>query len=218
MISIKMKKIMFVMLIAIGVGLIPVGLYLSTILESSTNVSGFTDLDGKPVPFIDYVESPAYIRLHASALGKSNVIQLIDNSTTARQEIRHSIDTKTNGTIEFWIRTSSITADTYFRFYDQYNTMAFQVYFIREVGLLWIKHGNHGNSAYTYSWYHCKIEFEYTDGEYKGLEKNRMNFYVNGYQKLTSYPLYGFSISGFRVLTSISQTSSAYLAGFRIIE
>lgn len=178
----------------------------------------FLDIDGKPIPFINYVKEPSNIQLVATAYGKTDAIRLIDNSNTTRQEIRHTIGEKTNGTIEFWILTTSSSADTYFRFYDQYGTMSFQVWFIREVGVFWIKQGNTGNSATNSRWYHYKIEFEFTYDNYKGLDKNRINVWKNGYQKLSNYPCYGFSFDSFRVLTSVSGISSAYISDFIIIE
>ena len=144
--------------------------------DDGSNPNGFT---------VD--EVGGQVNVKDNIAGHDKVVEIYDTSSAYEPELRNSFPTQTNGTVEFWMMSDDVTYATYFRLMDDSATSLYtpgigrvaldenKIRYIDDIG--W-----HDTSKIIYdnTWYHVKIEFECTSGNYRGLAQYEWRFYIDG--------------------------------------
>ena len=163
--------------------------------EIGTDPAGWTvDEVGGTVGIIDSIQD------------HNKVIEVHDTSGAYEPEARNMFSPQTSGTVEFWMMASDVSERTYFRLMDDQATSIYspgigRVAFENNMLRYWDDAGQHDTaiSVNPNTWYHFKIEFECSSGNYQGLSSQSWRFYVNGQQ-----------FGDFNFEDSINNVSNAY--------
>lgn len=168
-----------------------------------------------------YIENVHYVR------DRYDVLEIRDTSKNSGITLVKNLGNKQYGSYEFWFSISNSKKSATFRFTDHGDLAVFSVYYnVANNGQGWLTMTNHyyrtfgspdllyGFSAYS-GWYCIKIDFEFTNGEYKGLAKNTANVYLNTYLTFENFQIRGLDFSKFKVYTGSSDADfSLYLGEF----
>ncbi len=144
------------------------------------------DVNSNPVGFtVD--ELGGSVNVKDNIGGRDKVVEVYDTSSAYEPELRNSFPIQTSGTVEFWMMSDDVTYATYFRLMDDSATSLYtpgigrvsldenKIRYLDDIG--W-----HDTSKVVYdnTWYHVKIEFECTSGNYRGLAQYNWRFYIDG--------------------------------------
>lgn len=140
---------------------------------SFINEVGLNDID---IDFIDSatVDTDTTASIISQLDGHSEILEIYDNDATNVVIIKNNFLNQSNGIIEFWIRTTDITKESYIRLYEN------------DLGIIAINLGIIGSQIKEFSsgswndivailnneWYHISVDFDCTTDIY--------DIYVNG--------------------------------------
>ena len=118
------------------------------------------------------------IEVMESLDGHQKVLQLSDGSTSNSVAYK-SIDNLPYGTVEIWVRTSDASKELQVRFLND-ATFIFQFQIQDNKFQYWdVSHQDIGVNASSDEWYHIKVDFESTGGNYSGLSQWKWQIYIN---------------------------------------
>ncbi|MFX1316942.1 MAG: hypothetical protein ACFE9T_13855 [Promethearchaeota archaeon] len=123
--------------------------------------------------------------------GHHKVLELHDTSETNNDIVAKTLlANPTSGTIEYWIRTNDAEKLCEFRL-DGGLILAELIKFRTRFNHLQCWNGTIWNdiaSVQSNEWYHIRIDFECTNGNYSGLSQNTWKLYLNGGFELGVFP------------------------------
>jgi len=152
--------------------------------------SGFeNDADGSDPVGWDVFEGAGYVNVKDEMLTHKKVVEMYDNTGANHDELHNSFSLQTNGTVEFWMLADDVSEALSIRLMDDTATDVWGP------AIGWIQiyqdYIRYYDDTLTYynvksitdnTWYHVKIEFECSTGNYKGLAQDTWRFYVDGEQ------------------------------------
>ncbi|MFX1414104.1 MAG: hypothetical protein ACFFA2_09720, partial [Promethearchaeota archaeon] len=132
-------------------------------------------------------EGAGYVDVIDEINNHQRVVELYDNDNTNHDELHISFSLQTYGTVEFWVMSNDVSDTFSIRLLDDTATSVWgdgigwiQLY------LDFVRYQDNTSTYYNVkpvsdnTWYHIKIEFECSTGNYQGLAQDTWRFYVDG--------------------------------------
>jgi len=132
-------------------------------------------------------EGAGYVNVKDEMNNHKNVIEMYDNTNANHDELHNSFSLQTNGAIEFWVLSDDVAQTFSIIILDDTATSVWGD------GIGWLQiyqnkfryEDNAGWHVTTKTlndniWYHVKVEFECSTGNYHGLAQDTWRFYVDG--------------------------------------
>lgn len=147
------------------------------------------DDDGSDPAEWDIFEGAGYVNVKDQMINHEKVVEMYDNTGANHVELHNSFSLQTYGTIEFWVLSDDVAQTFSIIILDDTSTTVwgngigwlqiFQNKFRYEDTSGW---HDTTKTLYDNTWYHVKVEFECSTGNYRGLSQNTWRFYVDGEQ------------------------------------
>lgn len=144
------------------------------------------DVGSNPTGF-NVREGAGYVNVIDAKGGHTKVVEMYDGVNNDHTELHNTFQLQTSGTVEFWILDEDVSDTFSIRLLDDTATSVWGD------GIGWIqiwqdtlRYLDNIDWQVTpkvisdNTWYHIKIEFECTSGNYYGLTQDTWRFYVNG--------------------------------------
>ncbi|KKK65272.1 hypothetical protein LCGC14_2975820, partial [marine sediment metagenome] len=147
-----------------------------------------SDDDGSDPVGWNVFEGAGYVNVKDEMNNHKNVIEMYDNDGGNHDELHNVFSLQTYGTIELWVMSDDVTDPLSIRLLDDTATSVWGD------GIGWVQFWQDNiryqdntstynvKTVYDNTWYHIKIEFECTTGNYQGLAQDTWRFYVDGEQ------------------------------------
>ncbi|UCC19769.1 MAG: hypothetical protein JSV62_00395 [Promethearchaeota archaeon] len=150
-----------------------------------TNSFDHDEIGCQPAWFLEVGTEGGTVQVIEKLDGHNTVLELYDTDVTENVYVQKNIPfTPSNGTVEFWMRTDNATKISGFNLKG-----GFVPGFIISV-VTWLDTIKYWNSTdwidittiQSNKWYHIRIDFECTGGNYSGLAQYTWCLYINGLQ------------------------------------
>ncbi|MFX0011625.1 MAG: hypothetical protein ACFE9R_15030, partial [Candidatus Hermodarchaeota archaeon] len=144
------------------------------------------DDDGTDPAEWDVFEGAGYVNVIHALGGHSKIIEMYDNTGSNHDELHKSFPLQTSGTVEFWVMSNDVAQTFSMRLLDSTATsvwgdgIGWVQIFNNQIRYLDDTDWTNVKAITDNTWYHIKIEFECTSGNYQGLTQGTWRFYVDG--------------------------------------
>lgn len=125
-------------------------------------------------------EVNTYITINETIGNHNKVVEIYDNNNSGRAFLEQYFVPQVSGTIEYWIRTSSIGTKVIYAELQQNGVSKIRLRLFTDVIAYYDGAWQTVVSAVSNKWYHIRIDFESGAGGYLGLGADRINIDVNG--------------------------------------
>lgn len=145
------------------------------------------DLTGYDPAEWDVFEGAGYVNINDEMENHFKVVEIYDGSNTNHDELHKSFPIQSYGTVEFWIMSDDVSDTLSINLLDDTATSVWGscigwIQFYSDIIRYQDDMGTHDTSKTVYdnTWYHIKVEFECSTGNYHGLVQDSWRFYVDG--------------------------------------